>query len=69
MNVCVCVYVYVHVCECVCMSVWPACIHVTLSERIYACMCVVACVCACVSLYKSMSEQGIPTDSLSSFTT
>lgn len=70
---CVCAFVYV------CMYVTECVAHVCTRklERAYLCMhvCSSVCmpllrVCGCAFLYKkTVSKQGIPTDSLSSFTT
>lgn len=63
-------------CTCACMwqNVWLVCTRKL--ERAYLCMHVCSSVrmpllrvCVWAFLYKSMSKQGIPTDSLSSFTT
>ncbi len=66
---CVCVYLSMYVTECV------AHVCTRKLERAYLCMhvCSSVCmpllrVCTCAFLYKTVSKQGIPTDSLSSFT-
>ncbi len=70
----VCVRAFVYVCMYVTECVARVC--TCELERAYLCMHVCSSVrmpllrvCACAFLYKSVSEQGIPTDSLSSFTT